>query len=289
MVHFEVYSTGLASGSVLLLIAVTRYTKVCRPMQPGLSKRQARLLCVLIVAVAMAVCTITFVIKGLEKVKIAMGERDYVPPVSGNGTGWRGLLQPAVGVVNGSRGASSSPPWNALEARSESSPGLNRVQNSSEFLDGRGVRASLDGDRMAEAVMGGSDGGRGNTSDNSTGPRAATRVVEVVEVYICRTAEEHGVTALHKALLAVFMTAFVGIFFSLLVLHCRISVAVSRFEQRQTSMRRISVLSDAENQSGTHITASMFRIFATITLIFFVSYLPHLLCLIVERSAYPAG
>ena len=102
-------------------------------------------------------------------------------------------------------------------------------------------------------------------------------------MYICRTSEEsirHG--AVTYALQALLGTAFIAIFIALLVLHWRISSSVARFERRLSSMRRGSAQSDA-----THITASMFRIFATITVIFVVSYLPHLVCLVVEKALFP--
>ncbi|KAL8584544.1 hypothetical protein ACOMHN_016864 [Nucella lapillus] len=236
--HFEVYSSSLASGSVLLLIAVTRYSKVCRPMQPGLTKRQARLLCLLIALIAMVLCTVTFVINGMEKVRLKVGERDFHSDPSGN-------VSSAVINSTASTTVVSAP---------TTVPGDGGVPGGQNVL--------------------------GEVSGN------VSKLTEVVEVYICRTNEEHKGTGLYYALQAILMAAFVGIFVSLIILHRRISTAVAQFERRQSSMRRVSVHSGGEPQHLTHITASMFRIFATITVFFVVSYLPHLICLIVEKSLF---
>ncbi|KAK7113902.1 RYamide receptor-like [Littorina saxatilis] len=231
--HWEVYSTSLASGSVLLLITITRHTKVCKPLEPGLTKRKARFLCALLFTAAMALCTVTLVINGLERVKIAVGERDYVPQ---NTTGDNSTVSNLTDTF---------------------------TQSTQPFFS-ENTTAQHD---LAANV-------------------SARKVTEVVQVYICRTSEEKKGTALHYALQAVLMLAFVVILFTLLVLHCKISSALTDFERRHSSMRRCSTNSDSQN---THITASMFRIFASITVIFAVSYLPHLVCLIVEKMMFSPG
>lgn len=237
--HFEVYSTSLASGSVLLLITITRHTKVCRPLEPGLTKRKARLLCAMIVVGAMVLCTVTLVINGVEMVKLAVGERDYLPRNVTNSS--------STGFANEGAGMTAKALTSALR------------------------------DLTAEETGNANGALRSNTSVHR-------KRTEVVQIYICRTSEEHKGTALYYALQALLMTAFTGIFVALLILHCRISNSLAQFERRRSSMRRASIHADV-----THITASMFRIFATITVIFVVSYLPHLICLLVEKFLFTPG
>ena len=265
LAHLEVYSTSLASGSVLLLIALTRHAKVCRPLEPGLSTRKARALCALIVAGAATLCLVTLFINGVEMVQVAVGERDYDPSDDdGNLT------------TNSSSGTGSSASPSQLVYEAGTSA---QVLTPPEDL-------AADDDSDPASWHGRVDGGSGSVAAVGSWPRnasgaALSKRTEVVRVYICRTSEESKGTAMQYALQALLGTAFIAIFIALLVLHWRISSSVARFERRLSSMRRGSAQSDA-----THITASMFRIFATITVIFVVSYLPHLVCLVVEKALF---
>ena len=269
LAHLEVYSTSLASGSVLLLIALTRHAKVCRPLEPGLSTRKARALCALIVAGAATLCLVTLFINGVEMVLVAVGERDYDPYGHGN------LTTTTTNSSSGTGSGSSASPSQLVYAAGTSAQVLTPPED---------LAAVDDSDR---ANWHGRGGGGGSVAAVASWPRnssdaAFSKRTEVVRVYICRTSEESKGTALYYALQALLGTAFIAIFIALLVLHWRISSSVARFERRLSSMRRGSAQSDA-----THITASMFRIFATITVIFVVSYLPHLVCLVVEKALFP--
>lgn len=245
--HCEVYGTSLASGSVLLLIAVTRYRKVCHPLKSSLNRRQAKALCSVIFFVSMALSTITLVIHGPESVKIILDDQRPSTKSYSN-----------LGKVTNSQ----NPPFQTHQ-------GVNVT----------GQPASLQLNNTVDE-----NGSAGNTG-NRTEPTGEI----VVPIEICRVSEQHKGTALYYALSSILMAAFAIIFLLLVVLHCRISHSINTFQRRRSDLMRSSIQSDDSTNSLTSITTSMYRIFVTITIVFLVSYLPHLICLIVEPVVYKSN
>nr|KAG5707527.1 hypothetical protein BaRGS_012031 [Batillaria attramentaria] len=199
--HLENYGTSLTSGSVLLLIAATRYRKVCQPLEPSISRRWARIMCGIIFTVAMVLCSVTLIINGPESVKIAMGQTDVL-------------------------------------VASQNNTGLS--QNTSHSMNAREKQEKNDS-------------------------MLTVQKREVVEVNICRTSQEYKGTVLYYVLYSILSMAFVSILLSLIILHCRISRTVKRFQQRQSRMRSCSIYSDDSHYTD-NINSKMFRIFASITL-----------------------
>lgn len=234
--HLENYGASLTSGSVLLLIAVTRHRKVCQPLEPSLTCRSARVMCGVIFVVSMLLCSVTLVINGLETVRIGMGHKE-------------------VGL-------------NSSNSQLDSTDdGLGNLCQKHLFVNGS--------DKPVQATMPVSN---------------ITRTVrEVVEVNICRTSEEQKQTVLYYILTAILILAFVSIFLLLVILHWRISHTVKKFQRRQSRMRFESIYSNDSTHINDNINSRMFRIFASITVVFLVSYLPHLICLILERSIFTDG
>jgi hypothetical protein len=214
--HFEVYCTSLASGSVLLLITVTRYRKICKPLEPGLTVYKARVLCGIIVACTVVLCSVTFVINGTEKVWIKTGERemDYVPS---------GMPNTPSGVLN----AADFFDGTAVSATVPSYP---NTLSAGASTDVSGTQPTF--------TEGSKTTGHSSTTFSSTDFATGKRMAEVVEVYICRTSESQKGTVLYYILQALLMLAFTGIFISLIILHCFIARSVVAFERRRSSMRR---------------------------------------------------
>ncbi|KAL8614732.1 hypothetical protein ACOMHN_017070 [Nucella lapillus] len=254
MAHFQVYTCSLASGSLLLLIAATRCSKVCRPTQPAWTLRQARVRCLLIVLVAMALCTVSLVINGMEKVKISTGVQHFPRPENSS-------LMPTQAFYPGNLTSNSSLEVNKML------PGHKDVAFEHESHNNTWEDLLPEHPEL-------------NSSHVLSKPK-------VVEVYICRASEQQKGTALYYALYGLLMAAYVTICLALLILHCRISSTLVRFKRQK--VRKGSVWSHQDQHNLNHITGSMFRIFVAITVIFVLSYLPHLACVVAQRVLFKPG
>ncbi|XP_035828142.1 gastrin/cholecystokinin type B receptor [Aplysia californica] len=72
LTHFQVYATSLASGCVLTLIAYQRYRKICRPLKPSITIRQAKLVVAAGTVGSALFSVLALVINGPQEITIRM-------------------------------------------------------------------------------------------------------------------------------------------------------------------------------------------------------------------------
>ncbi|XP_059150349.1 neuropeptide FF receptor 1-like [Physella acuta] len=74
LTHFQVYANHLISGCVLILIAYTRYTKICKPLHEGMTMRKAKITVLFLSVGCILLSTFTLVVNGPQEVQIQMGD-----------------------------------------------------------------------------------------------------------------------------------------------------------------------------------------------------------------------
>lgn len=329
--HFTVYGTNMASGSVLLLIAATRYRKVCQPLQPSMTKNQAKFICVLCLIVAMSLSSITIIIKGIETIKIATDEVDIqeLPVTRHPATGavTRGTTEKSstkkifisssentVSEMLGLPGNTLSPTLRGNFANNALMD-MNATNNLFVMQPVQTTQTSATGQRISitsghwenPSTVPSPSAVKNSPSVQQPVPNSSVSInkdnyyskeIIVVEISICRTSLEYQNTVLCNVLSFILAFAFITILLSIIILHFHISKSVARFQRDQSSMHqqsnlhRESINSETSNSVGSNtinMNANMFRIFASITVVFIVSYLPHLICLVVEPFLYQGG
>ncbi|GFN95272.1 orexin receptor type 2 [Plakobranchus ocellatus] len=70
--HFQVYGSSLIGGFVFVLIAYQRYRKICHPLKPSLNMRQARLYVLVIGLVCTVLSVPTLIINGAAKISVSV-------------------------------------------------------------------------------------------------------------------------------------------------------------------------------------------------------------------------
>ncbi|XP_076449805.1 uncharacterized protein LOC143286103 [Babylonia areolata] len=307
--HFEVYTSSMASGAILLLIAATRHAKVCRPTHPQWTTPQARLWCLLIVLVAMALCTVSLVINGMEKVKVSLGHHHQKvkvgpghhlhhyfppPPAATNLT----LIHDRDDVSLQRTNKSLHPGLPQVLYVGDAAAADNNIKHGdNKLIPNQLQNLMLNVSNVNTTGTAMADDNNNNTTHRKLTPQHLTPNVsnvtatklEVVEVYICRTSQDQKGRPLFYALYGLLMTAYVTICLSLLLLHTRIACTLLRFNRRQF-LRRESEASEADNPlSLNQLTGRMFHIFFAITVTFLLSYLPHLACIVAQRLLFKPG
>lgn len=68
--HFQVYGSSLVGGCVFVLIAYQRYRKICHPLKPSLNMRKARLYVLVIGLACTVLSTPTLVINGPHQIRV---------------------------------------------------------------------------------------------------------------------------------------------------------------------------------------------------------------------------
>ncbi|XP_071107579.1 galanin receptor 2a-like [Haliotis cracherodii] len=73
--HYFAYATSVSSGTVLLLIAVERYRKICQPLGRAIEPRLARILCAIAITVALSVSSLTTMVTGPQTIELNWNNR----------------------------------------------------------------------------------------------------------------------------------------------------------------------------------------------------------------------
>ncbi len=73
--HYFAYATSMSSGTVLLLISVERYRKICQPLGSAIEPRLARILCAIAITIALSVSSLTTMVTGPQDIQLYWNSR----------------------------------------------------------------------------------------------------------------------------------------------------------------------------------------------------------------------
>ncbi|KAK3731780.1 hypothetical protein RRG08_035445 [Elysia crispata] len=90
--HFQVYGTSLIGGCVFVLIAYQRYRKICHPLKPSLNMRKARLYMAVIGLACTVLSVPTLIINGPLQIKVIVGHHEVVTTVCRFDEEYRGTI-----------------------------------------------------------------------------------------------------------------------------------------------------------------------------------------------------
>ncbi|RUS72714.1 hypothetical protein EGW08_019525 [Elysia chlorotica] len=246
--HFQVYGSSLVGGCVFVLIAYQRYRKICHPLKPSLNMRKARLYVAVIGLACVVLSLPTLVINGPLQISVIVHDQKVLTTVCRYDAEFKGtIVQMSFSYLLLSAFAimiSTTVTFYILIFRA-----LRSFERCSSVYSQGG--ATSPGTPLPEI-------GSAHSRDSAT-PQPGNGEMEANLPRISPN-NDQGPHWPRSA-----------------------SISVKKSRNLRGQQPRFSVVTMTEGR-GERVSSQMHRVFTVVTAVFVISYLPHLIVLILNKS-----